>query len=568
MRRAAQARRAWPTSRGWAPTARTLHGALAQLESRAGDGRRAARVAAVAPTRSSSACWGWWTRTTRSRAAGLRAAACARSSRRSSSGPAPLLTPGARRLPHRPGPALARTGCGWSTSRASRQSPWPSATAWARRCATWPRCCARSTTSPATSTATSRPGRTRPDRGLDRRTPARRSWRPTATSRRAAAARARGREGDLRVRLRRHVPARVDVRGDGRDAVADGGAGAVNSEGFLADILAEPAALRRVADAYGDGRLERMLDRPRLLLIGMGSSGYAAAHGRGGAARPRPRRPRRAGRRPATPQPAAADTLAVLISASGGSGETLEALRRHAGCQPRAGGHERRPRARSRRGGRRRWTCSAGAGGGRRRLPQLRLPPRRCWRCCAAHPARATSAWRAPTRWQAADRRRETSGCRPLAEVRGGGAGRLGERAGRAVRVGPAVGADAARGAADHRRRLRDRRLAARRRLPDQAARVPPAAAARIALRRRGGRLAKERDFTITSVGTDVSIRGAERSAVGGAGRDVGQRAARCGVVASSPHLRRLDYRGLWGRCCSLPIAPTEGDSTAIRCQS
>jgi fructoselysine-6-P-deglycase FrlB-like protein len=33
-----------------------------------------------------------------------------------------------------------------------------------------------------------------------------------------------------------------------------------------------------------------------------------------------------------TPQPAASDTLAVLISASGGSGETLEALRRHSGA--------------------------------------------------------------------------------------------------------------------------------------------------------------------------------------------------------------------------------------------
>ena len=41
-----------------------------------------------------------------------------------------------------------------------------------------------------------------------------------------AAAGARVREGDLRVRLRRHVPARVDVRREGRHALADGGSGA------------------------------------------------------------------------------------------------------------------------------------------------------------------------------------------------------------------------------------------------------------------------------------------------------------------------------------------------------
>src|SRR4029077_12357248 len=72
----------------------------------------------------------------------------------------------------------------------------------------------------------------------------------------------------------------------------------------------------------------------------------------------------------------------------------------------------------------------------------------------------------------------------------GGEPRRLGVRACRAVRVGAAVRADAARGAADHCRRLRDRRLAARGRLPDQAARLRAAAAGRVALRRGGGRLA------------------------------------------------------------------------------
>jgi fructoselysine-6-P-deglycase FrlB-like protein len=105
----------------------------------------------------------------------------------------------------------------------------------------------------------------------------------------------------------------------------------VNSEGFLVDILEEPEALERVVAAYGDQHLERMLDRPRLLLIGMGSSGYAAGTAvaalRGGGLDAHAELASTG-----TPQPAAADTLAVMISASGGSGETLEALRRHSGA--------------------------------------------------------------------------------------------------------------------------------------------------------------------------------------------------------------------------------------------
>jgi fructoselysine-6-P-deglycase FrlB-like protein len=105
----------------------------------------------------------------------------------------------------------------------------------------------------------------------------------------------------------------------------------VNSEGFLADILAEPEALERVVAAYGDQHLERMLERPRLLLIGMGSSGYAAGTAVA-ALRNRGLDAHAELASTGAPQPAAADTLAVLISASGGSGETLEALRRHAGA--------------------------------------------------------------------------------------------------------------------------------------------------------------------------------------------------------------------------------------------
>jgi glutamine---fructose-6-phosphate transaminase (isomerizing) len=113
--------------------------------------------------------------------------------------------------------------------------------------------------------------------------------------------------------------------------MADGGARSVNSEGFLVDILGEPEALERVVAAYGDRHLERMLDRPRLLLIGMGSSGYAAGTAVA-ALRSRGLDAHAELASTGTPQPAGADTLAMLISASGGSGETLEALRRHSGA--------------------------------------------------------------------------------------------------------------------------------------------------------------------------------------------------------------------------------------------
>ena len=160
--------------------------------------------------------------------------------------------------------------------------------------------------------------------------------------------------------------------------MADGGAGAVNSEGFLVDILGEPEALERVVAAYGDRHLERMLDRPRLLLIGMGSSGYAAgtavaalrSHGLDAHAELAST---------GTPQPAAADTLAVLISASGGSGETLEALRRHSGAS-RVLAITNTPLERCSRPRRTsRWTCSPA----RRRAgwrAAASPAPRRCWR--------------------------------------------------------------------------------------------------------------------------------------------------------------------------------------------
>jgi glutamine---fructose-6-phosphate transaminase (isomerizing) len=104
----------------------------------------------------------------------------------------------------------------------------------------------------------------------------------------------------------------------------------VNSEGFLADILAEPEALARVAERLAGAGLERLLEAPRVLFIGMGSSRYAADTA---AALLRSRGVDAHSELASTgaPQPASAETVAVVISASGGSQETLDALHRHRG---------------------------------------------------------------------------------------------------------------------------------------------------------------------------------------------------------------------------------------------
>jgi len=102
----------------------------------------------------------------------------------------------------------------------------------------------------------------------------------------------------------------------------------VNAEGFLADILAEPEALRRVAEHHGPARLERLLDRPRVLFIGMGSSRFAALNA---VADLRSRGVDAHAELASTglPQPASQGTVCVAISASGSSAETVAALRRH-----------------------------------------------------------------------------------------------------------------------------------------------------------------------------------------------------------------------------------------------
>jgi fructoselysine-6-P-deglycase FrlB-like protein len=108
----------------------------------------------------------------------------------------------------------------------------------------------------------------------------------------------------------------------------------VDQPGFAADILREPVALATLLDRYAEpgGPLAGVTldDARRVLLLGMGSSQFAAQtaaallRSRGvdahvelaSAARPFP------------PSP---DTLAIGISASGGSAETVEALARHHG---------------------------------------------------------------------------------------------------------------------------------------------------------------------------------------------------------------------------------------------
>ena len=111
----------------------------------------------------------------------------------------------------------ARRPAGWcSTSRASRPGRWPSAGSWTPRCATWPGCCAPSTTRPGTCWSSSPTTRSAPYRapGVGGAQPGRVLRRLLAApaaldpSRRlAAAAGVRGRQGGLRVRLRGPQPA-------------------------------------------------------------------------------------------------------------------------------------------------------------------------------------------------------------------------------------------------------------------------------------------------------------------------------------------------------------------------
>jgi glucosamine 6-phosphate synthetase-like amidotransferase/phosphosugar isomerase protein len=107
----------------------------------------------------------------------------------------------------------------------------------------------------------------------------------------------------------------------------------VNQPAFHADILAEPAALAALLDTYTAEQPHADIDllgARRVVLLGMGSS-YFAAHAAAVALRARGVDAHVELASAATPMPPSADTIAIGISASGGSEETVEALRRHHG---------------------------------------------------------------------------------------------------------------------------------------------------------------------------------------------------------------------------------------------
>jgi len=101
----------------------------------------------------------------------------------------------------------------------------------------------------------------------------------------------------------------------------------MNPDGFLADVLAEPATLDALIDACAS-EPPPPLDADRVVLIGMGSSRFAALTV---ATALRARGVDAVAEYASTeaPSPPRSGTLAVAISASGTTPETVEALARH-----------------------------------------------------------------------------------------------------------------------------------------------------------------------------------------------------------------------------------------------
>ncbi len=107
----------------------------------------------------------------------------------------------------------------------------------------------------------------------------------------------------------------------------------MNQPAFYDDILAEPAALATLLGHYDADRPQAdvdLLHARRVVLLGMGSS-YFAAHTAGVALRARGIDAHAELASAATPMPASTDTIAIGISASGSTEETVEALGRHHG---------------------------------------------------------------------------------------------------------------------------------------------------------------------------------------------------------------------------------------------
>ena len=103
----------------------------------------------------------------------------------------------------------------------------------------------------------------------------------------------------------------------------------MHPELFLDDVLGSPASLRALADAYPSGP-GIDIDGRRVVLLGMGSSRFAAMTVAAGL-RARGIDANAEMASSGAPQPPAPNTTAIAISATGGSAETLAAMRVHAG---------------------------------------------------------------------------------------------------------------------------------------------------------------------------------------------------------------------------------------------
>jgi hypothetical protein len=98
---------------------------------------------------------------------------------------------------------------------------------------------------------------------------------------------------------------------------------------FLEDVLASPESLRTLADTYPSGPGIELAGR-RVVLLGMGSSRFAAMTVAAGL-RARGIDANAEIASTGAPQPPGSDTTVIAISATGGSAETLAAMRIHAG---------------------------------------------------------------------------------------------------------------------------------------------------------------------------------------------------------------------------------------------